>query len=52
MRILVENKLDGFEWNFITVYGPAQQDGKENFLREFAHLCSSVKHPTVLGGRF
>ena len=40
VRVLVEDKHDGFKWNLISVYELAQYEGKENFLQEFAHVCS------------
>jgi hypothetical protein len=34
------------------VYGPAQPEGKEEFLTEFAQVCNKCKGPAIIGGDF
>ena len=36
----------------VTVYGPAQEDKKDQFLTELAQICSNKKYPMLLGGDF
>jgi hypothetical protein len=38
------------KWNLITVYGDAQEEGKEAFLTELALFCSRCKEPYLVGG--
>ena len=40
VKFLLRNKSEGFKFNLYTVYGPAQQQNKEAFLTELAHICS------------
>lgn len=40
------------EWPLVVCYGPAQHDGKDHFLVEFATLCSKVKGAVIIGGDF
>jgi hypothetical protein len=40
------------KWNFINVYGAAQEEDKDNFLIELAEFISKSKEPLVLGGDF
>ena len=43
---------DGFEWNFVAVYGAAQDDNKLLFLSELARICESHALPILVGGDF
>ena len=36
----------------VSVYGPAQEEGKEVFLTELAHICFKNKEPMLIGGDF
>jgi len=36
----------------VSVYGPAQDEGKEAFLTELAHICFKNKEPMLIGGDF
>jgi hypothetical protein len=40
------------KWNFINVYGAAQDNRKENFLRELPVFCSNNRYPMLVGGDF
>jgi hypothetical protein len=51
-RCLTVNKMDGFKWNLVIIYGGSQLSGKEYFLREFVHLCSRSRFPSVYRGVF
>jgi hypothetical protein len=33
------NKLDGFKWALVAMYGPAQPSYKESFLSELVRMC-------------
>jgi exonuclease III len=52
IRLLVIQKDSGFIWNFINVYGAAQNDQKQNFLSELSSFCSKCSHPLLIGGDF
>ena len=52
---LVANVLDkkeNKELMLATVYGPAQDDKKEQFLTELAQICNNKKCPMLIGGDF
>jgi hypothetical protein len=42
----------GKKWCILNVYGFAQEDKKEDFLREMASFCGKCKDPYVIGGDF
>jgi len=46
------NKMDGYKWALVVVYGPAQNNLKEQFLTELVNMCSHETSPTILGGDF
>ena len=46
------HKEKNFIWNFINIYGAAQDDRKNSFLIEFSALCQNSKHPLLIGGDF
>jgi endonuclease/exonuclease/phosphatase family metal-dependent hydrolase len=52
IKILVVHKANGFIWNFINVYGAAQNDQKQKFLSELSSFCSKCNHPMLVGGDF
>jgi exonuclease III len=52
IRTLVIQKESGFIWNFINVYGAAQNDQKQKFLSELSSFCSKCSHPMLIGGDF
>jgi hypothetical protein len=52
IRCLVYHKEKKVKWNFINVYGAAQDNRKENFLRELSVFCSNNKYPMLVGGDF
>jgi exonuclease III len=52
IKILVVHKENGFIWNFINVYGAAQNDQKQKFLSELSSFCSKCNHPMLVGGDF
>jgi len=52
VKFLLRNKCDGFKFNLYTVYGTAQQQNKEAFLTELAHICSREALPYIIGGNF
>jgi len=45
-------KMDGFKWALVVVYGPAQNNLKEQFLTELGNMCSHEKLPILVGGDF
>jgi hypothetical protein len=52
IQTLVIQKESGFIWNFINVYGAAQNDHKQKFLSELSSFCSNCSHPMLIGGDF
>ena len=40
------------KWNFINIYGAAQEENKREFLTELANFCGKNKDPIILGGDF
>jgi exonuclease III len=52
VKFKLRNKNDNFEWVLIAVYGAAQNEHKESFLRELVHTCSSEPSPLLVGGDF
>ena len=52
VRFKLRNREDDFEWNLVSVYGPAQQEHKERFLMEVVQMCSKQTLPIILGGDF
>lgn len=49
---LLRHKKDGFKWEVIVVYGPAQHDKSEVFLEELSAKCNKTTVPLVIGGDF
>ena len=43
---------DGFEWNFVAVYGAAQDEHKYPSLAELARICDNNALPIMVGGDF
>jgi hypothetical protein len=52
VKFKLKNKCDNFEWILMAVYGPAQEEKKDNFLQELAHACSTETLPLLVGGDF
>ena len=40
---------DGFEWNFVAVYGAAQEAQKPIFLAELVRICEASPIPLLVG---
>jgi hypothetical protein len=49
---MLRDKLDGFKFVLYGVYEPAQQNRKEVFLSEMAHICLTESLPFVIEGDF
>jgi hypothetical protein len=49
IRVLLAHKESGFVWNFINVYGAAQNDHKQKILTELASFCSKCNYPMLVG---
>ncbi|PVH35203.1 hypothetical protein PAHAL_7G126000 [Panicum hallii] len=52
VKFLLRNKSDGFKWTLVCVYGPAQENLKEQFLAELVNMASRVTEPLLIGGDF
>jgi exonuclease III len=52
IRFKLRHKEDDFKFNLISVYAPAQEDHKSNFLSEMVRVCSKKILPIIIGGDF
>ncbi|WVZ96120.1 hypothetical protein U9M48_041796 [Paspalum notatum var. saurae] len=52
IRFKIRRKKHDFISNLVLVYGPAQEDHKQRFLTELAHLSSKETLPMIIGGNF
>jgi exonuclease III len=52
VKFKLQNKYDNFEWILIAVYGAAQEEEKERFLRELVQTCNVENLPLIVGGDF
>lgn len=52
LKATVENLEDKQEWDLMVVYGAAQKEHKEEFLRKLAQELNLQKKPLILGGDF
>jgi hypothetical protein len=53
IKFVLKNKVDGFRWALLSVYGAAQEEHKENFLSELVRACTSCGDlPFLVGGDF
>jgi hypothetical protein len=52
VKIQLCNKVDGFKWTLVVVYGPAQSAHKKNFLTELMRMCSHENLPLIVGGDY
>lgn len=50
LQLNLWDKTQKKKWNFINVYGAAQQENKDEFLAELANFCSKNNDPYVIGG--
>jgi hypothetical protein len=49
MKFKLKNKSDHFEWSLIVVYGAAQEEEKESFLRELVQTVNVENIPLIVG---
>ncbi|WVZ49622.1 hypothetical protein U9M48_000963 [Paspalum notatum var. saurae] len=52
IKFKIRCKKHDFKSNLVLVYGPAQEDHKQRFLTELAHLSSKETLPMLIGGDF
>ena len=52
VKFHVRNKLDGFRWAFVVVYGAAQEEKKPDFLAELVRICDDETLSMLVGGDF
>jgi exonuclease III len=52
VNAIVQDKKIKRTLSLVTVYGPAHEENRESFLTELSQICSSKKHPMLLGGDF
>jgi hypothetical protein len=49
---IITHKEKNFSWNFLNVYGAAQEVNKRDFLCELASFCHNSYAPLLIGGDF
>ena len=53
IKFILKNKVDGFWWALLSVYGATQDEYKEHFLSELVRACSNCGNlPFLVGGDF
>lgn len=53
IKFIIKNKMDGFCWVLLSVYGAAQEEHKEHLLSELVQACTSCgDRPFTVGGDF
>jgi hypothetical protein len=52
IKFKLHNKVDGFKWALLSVYGPAQDNLKQDFLSELVCLSNTETSPILIGGYF
>lgn len=52
LKAVLRNKKDGFTWELINVYGPAQQTNRDIFLSEIGRRVDEGVYPMLIGGDF
>jgi hypothetical protein len=52
LQLNLWDKEKEFKWNFVNVYGVAQEEFKNEFLTELAEIISKNKDPMLIGGDF
>ena len=52
LQLNLWDKVMKRKWNFVNVYGPAQDEHKRGFLAELANFCSNNSDPVIFGGDF
>ena len=51
IKFVLKNKVDGFRWALLSVYGAAQEEYKEQFLSELVRACTNCGDlPFLVGG--
>ena len=51
IKFLIKNKVDGFRWALLSVYGAAQKEHTEHFLSELVRACTRCGDLPFLVGR-
>jgi exonuclease III len=52
VSMIVRNSVDKFVRRFISVYGSAYEEGKDDFIQELHEVMNNWDGPTLLGGDF
>jgi hypothetical protein len=52
LKLKLMTKSENFGWILIAVYGAAQEEEKDSFLRESVHVCAIQNQPLIVGGDF
>lgn len=50
MGVTIRHKVLNIRWECITVYGPAQHEKSEEFLKEMSSKCEKSVLPMLIGG--
>jgi hypothetical protein len=53
IKFIIKNRVDGFRWALLSVYGAAQEEHIEHFLSELVRACTSCGDlPFLVRGYF
>lgn len=52
VSVVIKDKSTELVFRFATIYGPAYEGGKNDFLSELHELCISWSGPCIIGGDF
>ena len=52
LQLNLWDKMAKRKWNFINIYGAAQEENKREFLTELANFCGNNQDPVIIGGDF
>jgi hypothetical protein len=52
IKFKLHNKADGFKWALVSVYGPAQDSLKQDFLLELVRLNNTKRSHIIIRGDF
>jgi hypothetical protein len=52
VSVVLVNKVSGFSFELVVVYGSAYENGKQNFLDELEKIMSSWQGPIMVGSDF
>lgn len=52
ISVVLTNKVSGFSFKWVTVYGSPYENGKQEFLDELENIMGAWQGPMIIGGDF